>query len=76
MFNRQVEAVLKLIALSIVADKRVLSEEITTFVESADVIQHNIQSDIVISEAKLLLWFELNRAELQSKMSLSYQTLV
>jgi len=66
MFNRQIEAVLKVIALSIFADKRVLSEEISAFVESADLIQANLQSDIVISETKLLLWFELNRSEIQN----------
>lgn len=70
MFNRQINAVLKVIALSIFADKRVLSEEITAFVESADLIQSKVNSDITISETKLLLWFELNRAELQSKMTL------
>lgn len=70
MFNRQINAVLKVIALSIFADKRVLSEEITAFVESADLIQSKVNSDITISETKLLLWFELNRAELQNKMTL------
>jgi len=70
MFNRQINAVLKVIALSIFADKRVLSEEITAFVESADLIQSKVNSDITISETKLLMWFELNRAELQNKMTL------
>lgn len=71
MFNRDIDAVLKVLALSIFADKRVLSEEISAFVESADIIQNNLNSDIVISETKLLLWFELNRSDLQSKMALS-----
>ncbi len=70
MFNRQVDAVLNVIALSIFADKRVLSEEISAFVESADLLQSKLHSDILISETKLLLWFELNRTELQSKMQL------
>lgn len=70
MFNREIEALLKIIALSIFADKRVLSTEITAFVESASVIQRHVNSDIVISETKLLLWFELNRAEIQDKMTL------
>ena len=70
MFNREIEALLRIIALSIFADKRVLSDEITTFVESADLIQSHVNSDIVISETKLLLWFELNRDELQDKMTL------
>ena len=70
MFNREIDAVLKVLALSIFADKRVLSEEISAFVESADLIHQKLNSDIVISESKLLLWFELNRSDLQSKMSL------
>ena len=70
MFNREIEALLSIIALSIFADKRVLSEEIKAFVESADLIQSKVYSDIVLSETKLLLWFELNRVELQDKMSL------
>jgi len=73
MFSREISAVLKIIALSIFADKRVLSEEITAFVESADLIQSQLNSDMVISETKLLLWFELNRAGLQAKMSLGSQ---
>ena len=70
MFNRQIEAVLKVIALSIFADKRVLSEEITTFVESATLLESKLNSAIKITETKLLMWFEINRAELQDKMSL------
>jgi len=70
MFNREIDAVLKVIALSIFADKRVLSSEITAFVESAELIQENVNSDVVITEAKLLLWFELNRADLMEKISL------
>jgi len=73
MFNRQIDAVLKVIALSIFADKRVLSEEISAFVESAEIIQSKVQSDIAISETKLLLWFELNRAELQNRMKLGFR---
>lgn len=71
MFTRQIDAVLTLIALSIFADKRVLSEEITAFVSSADLIQRNVHSDISITETKLLLWFELNRTDLRDKMNLN-----
>lgn len=70
MFSRKVHAVLTVIALSVFADKRVLSTEITAFVKSADVIQKKVQSDIPVTEAKLLLWFELNRMEIRDKMSL------
>lgn len=69
MFNRQVEAVLTLIALSIFADKRVFSSEITAFVRSAEKINDHLASDIAISEAKLLNWFENNRARLSEKIT-------
>lgn len=71
MFNPQINAVLTLIALSIFADKRVLSTEITAFVKSADIIQKNVKSPIPITETKLLMWFELNRGDIQEKMRLS-----
>lgn len=70
MFNRKVHAVLTVIALSVFADKRVLSTEITAFVKSADIIQKKVKSDIPVTEAKLLLWFELNRMNLRDKMKL------
>jgi len=70
MFNREVEAVLSVIALSIFADKRVLSTEIAAFVKSADIIKANVHSDLPLSEAKLLLWFEMNREQIRAKMEL------
>lgn len=70
MFNRKVHAVLTVIALSVFADKRVLSTEITAFVKSADIIQKKVKSDIPVTEAKLLLWFELNRMDIRDKMRL------
>jgi len=70
MFDHEVEAVLSVIALSIFADKRVLSTEITAFVKSADVISAHVNSDLQLSEPKLLLWFELNRERIQAKMQL------
>lgn len=70
MFSREVDAVLSVIALSIFADKRVLSTEITAFVKSADIIEAHVRSDIPVTEAKLLMWFEINREHIQSKMQL------
>jgi len=70
MFNRHVNAVLTILTLSVVADKRILSEEITAFVESAERLNAEMDSDLEITEAKLLLWFEFNRADIQSKMDL------
>lgn len=71
MFTKQVDAALTLIALSIFADKRILSTEISAFIESADVIQANLNSDIPITEAKLLVWFEMNRGNIKEKMEIS-----
>jgi len=70
MFNRQVEALLTITALSIFADKRVLSSEITAFIKSAKDIDGKIQSRIPITEAKLLIWFEMNRIRLSDKIRL------
>lgn len=70
MFNRKVDAVLTVIALSIFADKRVLSTEITAFVKSAGLIQSKVDSAIPVTEAKLLMWFEMNRMHIRDKMSL------
>ncbi len=70
MFNRQVEALLTICALSIFADKRVFASEITAFVQSAAKINTKVESDIVVTEAKLLMWFELNRVHLHDKVSL------
>ena len=70
MFNKQVNGVLTLIALSIFADKRVLSSEITAFIKSAEQINKNVRSEIPITEAKLLMWFETNRLHLRERVNL------
>ena len=70
MFNRQTEAVLSLTAFSIFADKRVISEEISKFMSLSKVLRTTDISDIEITEPKLLHWFEMNRANLQDKMTL------
>ncbi len=70
MFNSQVEALLTVLALSVFADKRVLSTEIAAFIESATEINEKVQSDIPVTEAKLLMWFEMNRIRLGDKVRL------
>jgi len=70
MFNHQLEAVLSIMALSIFADKRVLSTEITAFVDAADKVKQNVTTDLPITEAKMLLWFELNRERIRDNMQL------
>lgn len=70
MFNLQVNAVLTLIALSIFADKRVLSTEVSAFIKSARDIDANVESQLPLTEAKLLMWFEINRMRLSDKVKL------
>lgn len=70
MFSKEVNGVLTLIVLSIFADKRVLSSEITTFIKSAAIINKKVRSDSPITEAKLLAWFENNRIILRDKTRL------
>ena len=62
--------VLTLIALSIVADKRILASEITAFIKNAQLIDKKLKNDSPITEAKLLAWFENNRVTLRDKVSL------
>lgn len=70
VLNKEVNGVLTLIALSIFADKRILSSEITFFIKSATAINKKVKSDTLITEAKLLAWFENNRITLRDKTSL------
>lgn len=70
VFSNQVEALLTIIALSIFADKRIFSSEISTFVDSAKEIQAHAASDLPVTEAKLLMWFEMNRMRLSDKIRL------
>ena len=70
MFNKNVNGVLTLIALSIVADKRILASEITAFIKNAQLIDKKLKNDSPITEAKLLAWFENNRVTLRDKVSL------
>lgn len=70
MFNREIEAVLSLIAFTVFADKRVYSNEIQSFTSSANRLDRTGRSDIPLTEAKLLFWFETNRMQLQDKMRL------
>jgi len=75
MFNTQTEAVLSLTAFAIFADKRVLSEEINKFISFADILEVTNISDIKITEAKLLHWFEMNKSDLQKKMEIGHEGL-
>lgn len=70
LFNIQVEALLTVIALSIFADERVLSSEISAFIKSAKDIEAHVTSDVPVTEAKLLMWFEMNRLRLSDKIRL------
>ena len=70
VFNRQVEALLTIFALSIFADKRVLSSEISALIKSAEDIDSRVNSSLPVTEAKLLMWFETNRMRLEDKLRL------
>lgn len=61
MFRRDIEAVLTLFALDIVVDRKVLREEIETFMASADELSHACGTKERLSQTRLLYWFELNR---------------
>lgn len=64
MFRQDIEAVLTLFALDIVVDRKVLREEIETFMASAHELSRECGTEQRLSQTRLLYWFELNREAL------------
>lgn len=64
MFRPDIEATLKLLALTILIDKLVLQEEIEAFMDSAPALNRVSGSTVKISAPRLLYWFELNRDDI------------
>jgi len=66
MFSETIDNILKLLAITVFADKRVYADEIETFINSASNLDAFDKSDVHISPAKLLVWFETHRDELKN----------
>ena len=70
MISDELHDLLSLLAATIFADKRVFAKEIETFLKTTESIRRIQKTEDVISEAKLLSWFDSNvdiiRTKLQS----------
>jgi hypothetical protein len=62
--------VLLLLGVAIFADKRVLASEVEVFTKSVSRLKLAELDFSIVSEAKALSWFELNRDLIQSKFKL------
>ena len=69
MLSREIDDLLSLLALMIFADKRVLENEISAFVRLADKLQVAREIEPKLSEAKLSVWFETNKEQLQAVLT-------
>lgn len=63
-----VDCVLELLAITMFADKQVLASEIQAFVEIVLRLQRDNTLSTNMSEAKIILWYELHKEELTRVM--------
>ena len=68
MLSEELNDLLNLLGLMIFADKRVRKDEINAFVRLADKLQVARDIEPRLSEAKLTIWYENNKAELKDVM--------
>lgn len=66
MLSENIDDLLSLLALMVFADTRVIEDEISAFVRLADKLQIARSMDPKLSEARLAIWFETNREQVQS----------
>lgn len=71
MFPKTIDDILTLLAITVVADKRVFAKEVDIFINSARNLDVLETSEADLSPAKLLLWFENNREGLRARMNQS-----
>lgn len=60
-----IDDLLTLLALTILADKRVFSQEVEAFLEAARTLQADLDMEANLTNASLLAWFENNRDSLK-----------
>ena len=65
-------SVLNLIAAAIMADKRVFASEVEVFVKEASQLEIVQRLDPVMSEAKLLEWYELYKDAIEANLKTPY----
>ena len=72
MYQNDIENTLSLLAATIFADKRVYSQEISTFVNGAAKLDIVRKAHPNLSEAKILIWYEANKDRIKGKMMTPY----
>jgi len=68
MISDELHDLLSLLAATIFADKRVFAQEVETFLKTAKDLGNLRKTDEVISEAKLLSWFDSNVDIIRSRL--------
>jgi len=69
MFKADTHELLCLFAAMIVADKHIYASEIEEFSKSVIAFYEKIDVESAPSEARLLMWFDINRENIQSKIT-------
>lgn len=72
MISNKLDDVLSLLAITIMADKRVFSTEIESFLKVANNLPCARLIDPSLSEARLLNWYEMNKGALRKKVNGSH----
>lgn len=68
MVSQNLDDLLSLLMAVIVADKRTFAEEIQVFVTEGVKLQTTLNMKPVMSEAKVLMWYELNKAAVKKNV--------
>lgn len=72
MITKDLDDVLSLLGVTIIADKRVFSAEIEAFLKAAKDLKLARLIDPKLSEARLLAWYEMNKDDLTEKVHSPY----
>lgn len=72
MILKDLDNILSLLAVTIIADKRVFAAEIEAFVKATTQLKQARLIEPKLSEAKLLSWYEMNKDALTEKVHSPY----
>lgn len=72
MIPKDLDNILSLLAVTIIADKRVFAAEIQAFVKATTQLKQALLIEPKLSEAKLLSWYEMNKDDLTEKVHSPY----
>ncbi len=68
--SNEFDDILTILTLSVLADKKIYASEIDTLVKAATRIHLINDSQTILTEAKVLVWFENNKDKIKAKMNL------